>query len=65
MKSAPILRLGPRLELLAGCDGDGEVLCHIHFILQYFSNERIPRWDDEQSKHVVRLASTANGGHPG
>jgi len=42
MKSAPILRDGPRLEVVEGRDGDGELLRHIHFILQYFSNERIP-----------------------
>src|SRR6202021_1272847 len=44
MKIAPILRPGPRLEV-----GDGELLCHAHFILQYFY-ERIPRWYNQQSK---------------
>jgi hypothetical protein len=43
MKSAPILRPGPRLEV-----DDGELLCHGHFILQYFY-ERIPRWDNQQA----------------
>jgi hypothetical protein len=71
MKSAPILRLGPRLEFVEGCNDDGEVLCHVYFILQYFSNERIRRWDNRAKQtcgatcaYRGRRASRLNGPAP-